>query len=390
MRYLCAGDHADNWYQSQIIGIPDDIIGEACVAVVDPAKSENFTKLKLQLDVAKHIGSEFVFAHILTLEDLGLTQYPIGPGGKVRKPVLRDLVLEHLQRTKSQGSHLNDFSSLDVRNNHQDDCIDLVKSVWADLLHIDPAELDEGFSLEHFSDSLTSMRYCFEIERLTSERLTVADIRLSPTIKDQAKLVSEAAINSHVAANTARGVQQRSGPPTLADVVICKGQESKFCEIQQLAQPILALHGLTWDHDVEDCFGGLPIWSVLALLPATRKLNLRFAFHGLKYREIREALAETLKVQPLLASTGVTFENRFIYLQLRQSDVVLSKLITKERGFESVSAATEWGLHEPFELATHHPTCSAASASHLSPAWMQKTVQTTSSPSLLITPSATG
>lgn len=343
--------------KAQIIGIPDTITGEACVAVVDPSKSEHFSKLKLQIDVSKHIGSEFVFVHILTLEELGLTQYPVGPGGKVRKPVLRELVLEHLEKTRKQVPHTNGHVTPNGYSNSntkdQDGWIDLVKSVWADLLHIDASQFGDDFRLEHFTDSLTAMRYCFEIEKLTSKRLTVADVRDSPTIRDQAKLVSGAAVDMHVAGKTDLDVNKRTGPPLMEDIQICRGQESKFREVKDLATAVLGRHGLSWERDVQDCFACPPLFAATVLLPATRSFNLRFAFevHGLQFSEIREAVVEIVKVQPLLASAGINLDNKLVFVQLRQTEDVLERVITKEREFDSTDAAVDFGLHEPFEVA---------------------------------------
>ncbi|KAK2603240.1 hypothetical protein N8I77_009711 [Diaporthe amygdali] len=343
------------WTKAQIIGIPDIITGEACVAVVDPSKSENFSKLQLQIDVSKHIGSEFVFVNILTLEELGLTEYPVGPGGKVRKPVLKEFVLSYLDKAGKRDQHTN--GNVTPKSDTQNEWIDLVKSIWAGLLHIDSSELDEDFRLEHFTDSLTTMRYCFEIERLTSKRLTVADVRECPTIKAQAQLVSGASIETYVAGKSDIDLHQRTGPPTVADVLICKGDESKLREIQEVAKPTLDQHGLTWERDVQECFGATPLWGATVLLPLTRTFNLRFAFEvkGLEYLEIREALTETLKLQPLLVSAGINLNNKLVYLQLRQNDAVLDRVITREREFDSVEAAADYGTHEPFELVAHPP-----------------------------------
>ncbi|KAG6356411.1 hypothetical protein INS49_015799 [Diaporthe citri] len=343
--------------KAQVIGIPDLITGEACVAVVDTSKSEHFSKLQLQLDVSKHIGPEFVFVHILTLEELGLSDYPLGPGGKVRKPVLKELVVEHLNKTKQPDALANGNARSTTKDQGKDYWIEFVKSVWADLLHIDSSQFDEDFRLEHFTDSLTAMRYCFEIERLTSKRLTVADVRDAPTIRTQAILVSGASVETYVAGKTDLDVQQDTGPPTLADVLVCRGKESKFKEIQELAKPVLEHLGLTWEHDVQECFGALPLWCATVLLPPTRTFNLRFAFEvrGLEFSEIREALINILKVQPMLVSTGVKVDNGLVYLELRPSDRVLSNVITREPEFGSVDSAVDYGLHEPSKLVPHPP-----------------------------------
>ncbi|KAG8160732.1 hypothetical protein KVR01_008996 [Diaporthe batatas] len=343
--------------RAQIIGIPDSVTGEACVAVVDTSKSEHFSKLQLQLDISKHVGPEFIFVHILTLEELGLGDFPVGPGGKVRKPVLKRLVLEYLNKKKPTGKFVNGTSATAKSEKSQDYWINFVKSIWADLLHIDRSQLEDDFRLEHFTDSLTAMRYCFEVERLTSKRLTVEDVRDSPTIRDQAKLISSASIETHGGGKTGTDVKQRTGPPTMADVLICRGQESKFREIQELAKPVLDRNGCTWDQDVLECYLTTPLWRGCVLLPPTRTHNLRFAFevHGLDYSELRDALLEVLKVQPLLVSTAINLNNQLVFLQLRLSDHLLDRVITKEPQFGSVDTAVEYGLHEPFQLVAHPP-----------------------------------
>jgi hypothetical protein len=286
-----------------------------------------------------------------------MSDFPLGPGGKVRKPVLKKMVLEHLKKPKQSETRVNGTSETTQNEEREDYWISLVKSVWANLLHIDASELDADFRLEHFTDSLTAMRYCFEIERIASKRLTVEDVRGSPTIRAQAKLVSGASTETHVAGKTNYDVQQRTGPPTIADVLVCRGQESRFQEIQDLAKPILEGNGLTWDQDVQECFLALPLWRAFVLLPPTRTFNLRFAFEvrGLEFSEVREALLEIVKVQPMLASTAINLDNQLVFLKLRHSDHVLSQVITREPDFGSVDEAVEYGTHEPFKLVAHPP-----------------------------------
>lgn len=265
--------------------------------------------------------------------------------------------MEYLNKTKRPNGLANGNSISTTKEQGQDYWIEFVKSVWADLLHIDSSQFDADFRLEHFTDSLTAMRYCFEVERLTSKRLTVADVRDAPTIRTQANLVSGASVETHVAGKTDLDIQQETGPPTLADVLVCRGEESKFKELQELAKPVLEHHGLTWEHDVQECFGALPLWAATALLPPTRTFNLRFSFevHGLQFSEVREALVNTLKVQPNLVSTGVKLDNGLVYLKLRPSDHVLTKVITREPEFDSIASAVDYGLHEPFKLVPHPP-----------------------------------
>lgn len=269
--------------------------------------------------------------------------------------MLKKLVLEHLNKSKQETPLANGNGTSSIKDQGHDYWIKFVKSVWADLLHIDASQFDDDFRLEHFTDSLTTMRYCFEVERLTSKRLTVTDVRDSPTIKSQAALVSGASVETHVAGKTDLDLQ--TGPVTVADVLICKGQESKFREIQELAKPTLELHDLNWDDDVQECFGATPLWAVTVLLPPTRTFNLRFAFEvrGLEYAEVREAVVNVLKVQPMLVSTGVRLDNKLVYIRLRPSEQALSKVITKEPEFDSVDAAVDYGLHEPFNLVPHPP-----------------------------------
>lgn len=295
---------------------------------------------------------------IFTLEDLGLAEYPLGPGGKVRKALLRDLVLKHPDTSRPKTQDMNGHGTLKEnttsRGRVQD--IDLVKSIWAGLLHVDAADLDNDFRLEHFTDSLTSLRYCFEVERYTTKRLTLADVRGAPTIRDQALLISGASIDTHVAGKTELDTQHRAGPPSIADVQVCRGQVSKLREIQELARSTLGHLGLTWERDVQDCFAAIPLWEAVLILPPLC-FNLRFAFEvdGLEVPELREALASLIKTQPLLASTAINLNNKLVYLQLRQSDKVIDNMVTREPDFESVADAVDYGLYSPDKLVPFPP-----------------------------------
>ena len=80
--------------ESQVVGIPDKVYGAVPVAIL---KLEEQGKVRLRTEdlqnsVAVNVGKEYTPAHIFTLEDLGLHDFPISWDASARKVLKRELV----------------------------------------------------------------------------------------------------------------------------------------------------------------------------------------------------------------------------------------------------------------------------------------------------------
>jgi 4-coumarate--CoA ligase len=75
--------------------VPDEYLGEAAYAVVkkrNERSKENIIEL-----VKSSLGSNYVLDGVLTLKELGLSEFPVNPTFKVMRDVLQQSVLQALR-----------------------------------------------------------------------------------------------------------------------------------------------------------------------------------------------------------------------------------------------------------------------------------------------------
>jgi len=157
-------------------------------------------------------------AAILTLEELGLEQYPLTAAGKVKKNVLRELVYKHLAlpdetplhetpsqvsssleyivpptppASKHSGSSHADSLELTGRELEQtevEETIEQLTAIWSTLVVIAPLKTD---SILGFADSITLLRYCDKVWRSLGKKLYIQDFVAFETIEKQAELLQK-------------------------------------------------------------------------------------------------------------------------------------------------------------------------------------------------------
>ena len=166
--------------QAFVIGIPDSMAGQLVVAVVKLPQGTT------KVDVAKRaqtLGPKYTLDVVYTLEELGLDSFPVTSLGKPKKGVLAQAVIEFRSATQPPA-----LSSTD-RNELQEMTETLVKA-WETVTEDCPSK-DDDFA--HLSDSITLLRYCDAVLRLSGQRLYIQDVIEHDTIEKQAKLLFERA-----------------------------------------------------------------------------------------------------------------------------------------------------------------------------------------------------
>ncbi|KAF2192410.1 acetyl-CoA synthetase-like protein [Zopfia rhizophila CBS 207.26] len=227
----------------QVIGIPDDLAGEVPIAVLklsnpatdDPQQSVNQVR---QLAMGELGPTETPHAYLL-LHDLGLDTFPITLSGKIQKAKLAGLVREHLSsQANSSHTHISDMSTTEHH----------LLELWSKVSGVAAENIDQTASVFTFVDSITTMRFSTLVKKQLQKDLSVDDVISHPSINDQAKLLDTPPTRS-----TAKPLTQRSGPPTVVDMVHCQGDAWKANLTENLTIPFLADLGLGWN-DVEDVF----------------------------------------------------------------------------------------------------------------------------------------
>jgi hypothetical protein len=169
-------------------------------------------------------------AAILTLEELGLEQYPLTAAGKVKKNVLRELVYKHLAlpdetllhetppqmpssleyivpptppaSKHSGGSNIDSLELIgrELEQTEVEETIEQLTAIWSTLVVIAPLKTD---SILDFADSITLLRYCDKVWRSLGKKLYIQDFVAFETIEKQAELLQKrGAMNSESEADT--------------------------------------------------------------------------------------------------------------------------------------------------------------------------------------------
>jgi aryl carrier-like protein len=145
----------------------------------------DFSKIKSA--VIDQLGSSSGLEEILSVEDLGLEDYPKTSTGKIQKSRLKEAVIHYLEeRDGNEGS--GDVTGIDVN---------ALKNLWAKHLGIPPLTLDPQKSVIHeFADSLTVSRFSSKLRRSTGQTLELQQILQNPTIEAQARIISSRNLDS--------------------------------------------------------------------------------------------------------------------------------------------------------------------------------------------------
>ena len=220
-------------------------MGEAPVAIIKTLLAQDqISNLKLVLRdlVVTKLGTSFALAGVYTLADLGIDDFPLTASGKVHKKVLKSRVMEHLSQLNLQKSQASRGHPM----------LSQVKDLWAQLLGRLPENVDPSMSATEVADSLTIMRFCYDVEKQTGKRLSIAEILENPTVDRQARLLERKDRNRVF--DTVPKARQSSDPPSTKDMVFANGDSLKAAQTARCAQPPLEALHLTWQKDVEDAY----------------------------------------------------------------------------------------------------------------------------------------
>jgi len=152
--------------QADVVGVPDDIAGEAPAAVIRADPDQEIQSTKIQKTIIQKLGQGFALQEIVTLQDLQLEDFPKTASGKVQKNVLADKVVEHLESLSNGKSNGVNGSDTGIAATTQQ-----LTDVWRGLLGVDSfAEDDE---IQQWADSLMVARFPGVLKRQTGLSMTV-------------------------------------------------------------------------------------------------------------------------------------------------------------------------------------------------------------------------
>ena len=219
-------------------------MGEVPVAVVKELSDHIYTsKLKSELQelVSRELGTAFALGGVFSLEELGLDDFPRTATGKVRKVDLKARAEERLRKVEQH-----------VNQERQNSILDEIISVWSRVLGYSTDKVHPLMSAFDVADSLTIMRFCYEVEKACGRQISLSDMKDNETPQKQALLL-ESRGNS-AKADTLLAIPPRLGPPSGKELAHAFGNWSTPDEAVEFCKPTLEALNLTWEDDVEDVY----------------------------------------------------------------------------------------------------------------------------------------
>lgn len=240
----------------QVVAAPDPIAGEVPVAVI-MGKADTDTKETVQNAVSKSMGRIYVPDDVVSLEELGLTDYPRTLAGKIQKAKLAAAV-RALRADRETAPLIQSDSEL----------ADIVKDAWAKTVGLDPSRLSLDAPIGEFADSISVMRARDAIRRRTGKTLSLAHMADVGTIAGHIGLLKAQAGEVKLPAKVRPA---RHGPPAVDDMAHLLGDGDLLGATKDLVLSAISPCGFDWD-DVEDV---IPADDFISVMTETRLLDRR-------------------------------------------------------------------------------------------------------------------
>ena len=289
-------------------------------------------------EMKEHVNSELglasVPARILTIEDLGLSEWPLTTSGKVKRFELRHIVQNYVVRNQpvSQISTIQRHSASEAK----------LKHVWSRLLGLPMEEVPLDTPTMYLADSIMALQFRSIMKRDFGLEVRL-DLSDGMTIRSQASTINMREIDARPTVSPS----VRDGPPTAGDMVHTFGEEDGLARTLQSAQSVLNSMNLDWNRDVEDVFPVPdPYHGMLSKIsrkmrPNAWNLRLTMIVSDVDVQMLRHALGVSLSRWPLMRALHVDYDGTVpLYLVIRSGN---SQFIDRciEPGHVEVTTAEE-------------------------------------------------
>ncbi|PVH71342.1 acetyl-CoA synthetase-like protein, partial [Cadophora sp. DSE1049] len=278
---------------AEVVGVPDEIAGEIPIAIIKKKPGQELNVSALRAVLVKDLGPAWVPEEILTLDDLGLEDYPRTSSGKVQKVKLREILRE--KRTQTIGSV------------EGESMLDILSRVWHKLLSLPAGTLTPQTSVHDWADSLILARFSAALLRESGLLISLSELTEHASIEQQARLLSSRGTTQ---ASFVDIVPKRDGPPTINDIAHVHGNEERYQRTIQLCNETLAPLGLDWN-DVQDVIpmNGTQETFVKYRRPQTSNHRHAWLCPGTSIQELEKAIIGAITHHPMLRSMAMYFDD---------------------------------------------------------------------------------
>ncbi|PYH87689.1 acetyl-CoA synthetase-like protein [Aspergillus ellipticus CBS 707.79] len=308
----------------QVVLLPDQVAGEVPVVIVNRDVDHGQVQ-RMMGNIRTQMGLGYVPDKVLSIQSLGMKQYPVTTSGKVQKTKLAALVRKH-EANRAQRSSAPALDPLATR--HQ------VTHIWAETLGTTTQELDLHAKMSQRVDSITSMRVHAKLRRLTGRDVPFPAWAAATTIAEQMILLESAPERGASAgASKPQLPHSRQGGPGLEEMAHLVDNAGQQEATHAIIQQALMSCGLGWD-DVADVFPATDFHDIMTQthLIDTWEFFIAVRTWDTTTQKLRSALETALTVHPMLRSFIVIDETaaaseRSLHVTIQHSQKILDRCI---------------------------------------------------------------
>ncbi|USW52954.1 Putative AMP-dependent synthetase/ligase, Condensation domain, phosphopantetheine binding ACP [Septoria linicola] len=330
---------------SQVVGVADEVAGEVPAAVLKVDKGAEVDEDAMHELLSEKLGTTFVPAHVVKVQDLGMEDFPRTESGKYQKFELKEPVADFVHSSDTTKPVTEDEES----SGKSGDNIDQLHQIWAKLLGMPQDKLSIDDPIQDLADSITVMRAASKIKRELEQDIGPHDIFDHPTIKAQSELLQSRKKPSS-GKSKAPADKPRDGSPGVADISHMLGSEEKMAVLQSAFSSIAEPLGLTWDEDVQEV---LPVWDWGAIMlrgPRAQSWNHRHAFATTQAstEQLKAALEKALSHQDMLRTLAITSaDSTPSHVIIRSSPRWYKHVIREVNAVETAEKLKQLVLNDP-------------------------------------------
>lgn len=238
----------------QIVGAVDTIAGEVPIAVTNRPVDAEIGR-KIRDTILKTMGTIYTPDEVVSLETLGLKDFPKTLLGKMQKTKLTEVVCEYRRNLDAP-----------VTNGHGSQMAENVKRIWARAVGLTPEKLRLQDPITDFADSITVMRVKDKIKKELGVTISLAEMAETDTLEKQIQLIE--ARPAEKGAENIQRVQKitRKGGPEPEDMVHLTEDPDLFEGTKDAVEAVIEPYRLSWD-DVAEV---IPVYDFASVLAETR------------------------------------------------------------------------------------------------------------------------
>jgi len=294
--------------EAQVVAAQDPIAGEVPVAIVRQLPNGADPRGLLSNAVRKSMGMLHVPDEIVTLQTLGLDDYPRTMSGKVQKSALRKLVAAFRKQSSVSAAPQSSAGTRLTNGAKQHRSIEeTVSHVWWRATGISPTIIDKDAPTSNFADSITIMRVRDMLRKEFGFTLSAREMVDYPSLRSQARILESK--SGHAQTTDAQAATVRE-PLSLEAIQLAVHPEDAK-SFQEKASAAVSKSGFDFDQDVDTVIQASDFTNVLIRhkIMDTWNFGIAIVANGSTVPFLRQALVAALSQSPLWTSFYVLGED---------------------------------------------------------------------------------